>query len=410
MSRSTDVLIIGGGPAGAATALALARRGYEVALVDRAVFPREKLCGDYIHPLGAAALDHLGLFEEIRPHAQVLAGMLIVSPAGREVLARFPSGRGLSVSRAVLDDAILRAAQRAGVTVETGRAARQVICHGDRWRILTDADTWDARVLVGADGLRSIVARGAGLRAGPARQGRYAIGLYLHGLRTHEGFGEMHLARDAYCGVSAFPDGHANVTMVVNKAVLRAWRSRPAGGSDQQGLGRGLGHHRLDLMLARFPRLGSRITAGTQVHGMRAIGPLAPTAGTVVGDGVVLVGDAAAFTDPLTGQGVSLALTGALVAAETIDHALRGGDVRAPQLARYAHWHQHRLLALQGFLQLVEWIALRTPMIEPLARAWRGHPALAARFLGVIGNGDPARRVLGPGYLSRLLLACISRA
>lgn len=216
----------------------------------------------------------------------------------------------------------------------------------------------------------------------------------------------MHLARNAYCGVSAFPDGRANVTMVVNRAVLRAWRSRPAVGSDQQGLSR----HRLNLVLARFPRLRPRILAGAQVHGMRTIGPLAPTAGPVVRDGVVLVGDAAAFTDPLTGQGVSLALTGALVAAETIDHALRGGDVRAPQLARYAQWHQRRLLALQGFLRLVDWIALRTPMIEPLARTWQRHPALAARFLGVIGNGDPARRVLGPSYVSRLMLACISRA
>lgn len=406
MDRAADVVIIGGGPAGATTALALARRGYEVALLDRAVFPREKLCGDYIHPLGAAALDRLGLFEEIRPHAQTLTGMLVVSPAGREVFARFPAGRGLSVSRAILDDAILRAAQRAGVTVETSRAARQVIRHGDRWRVLTDDGAWDGRVLVGADGLHSIVARGAGLRAGPARQGRYAVGLYLQGLRTHEGFGEMHLARDAYCGVSAFPDGRANVTMVVNKAVLRAWRSRPAVGSDQQGLSR----HRLNLVLARFPQLRPRILAGAQVHGMRTIGPLAPTAGPVVRDGVVLVGDAAAFTDPLTGQGVSLALTGALVAAETIDHALRGGDVRAPQLARYAQWHQRRLLALQGFLRLVDWIALRTPMIEPLARTWQRHPPLAARFLGVIGNGDPARRVLGPGYVSRLMLACISRA
>lgn len=406
MNRSADVVIIGGGPAGSAAALALARRGYEVALVDRAVFPREKLCGDYIHPLGAAALDHLGLFEEIRPYAQTLRGMLVVSPAGREVFARFPTGRGLSVSRAIVDDTLLRAAQRAGVMVEMGRAARQVIRHGDRWRILTDDGAWDARVLVGADGLRSIVARGAGLRTGPPRQGRYAIGLYIRGLATYKGFGEMHLARDAYCGVSAFPDGRANVTMVVNKAVLRTWRARLSGGFDQQGLGQ----HRLDLMLARFPRLGPRIRAGAQVHGMRAIGPLAPTAGPVVRDGVVLVGDAAAFTDPLTGQGVSLALTGALVAAETIDHALRGGDVCAPQLARYAHWHQRRLLALHGFLRLVDWIALRTPVIEPLARTWQRHPALAARFLGVIGNGDAARRVLGPGYVSRLLLACISRA
>src|SRR3989304_6361530 len=117
VDERVDVLIIGGGPAGAATALALARRGGGVGPRGRARFPREKLCGDFLHPLGTAALERLGLLDEVLPRAQVLRGLLIVSPQGREVFARFAGGAGLSLSRAVLDETILRAAQRAGAAI-----------------------------------------------------------------------------------------------------------------------------------------------------------------------------------------------------------------------------------------------------------------------------------------------------
>ncbi|MBI3974789.1 MAG: NAD(P)/FAD-dependent oxidoreductase [Armatimonadetes bacterium] len=401
MGRTAEVVIVGGGPAGAATAAALARRGREVLVLERATFPRDKLCGDFIHPLGVAALDRLGVLDEIRPRARALRGMMIVSPAGREVFAPFPAGIGLSVSRAVLDDLLLRAAWRAGAVVKTGRVVRRVLRRGDRWRITTEEGEVAARVLIGADGLRSTVAQAAGLRGGPPRRGRYAIGLRVRGLGTYEGFAEMHLARGAYCGVSAFPDGQANVTAVLPKATVALRRDVLAQGPTRASM---------LTLLASFPSLVSRLRPADPIGRARAIGPLAPAAGPVVGDGVLLVGDAAWFTDPLTGQGVSLALTGALVAAEVIAGALRAGDGRAAGLAAYAHWHRDRLSALRRFLRLVDWIALRSPLIEPLARAWQEHPALVSRFLSVIGHGDPVSRVLAPTYLSRLALACIWRA
>ncbi len=400
MAGSVEVLVVGGGPAGAATAAALAARGREVLLLDRAAFPRDKLCGDFIHPFGVAALDHLGVLPDLRPHARLLRGMIIVSPAGREVLAPFPGGAGLSLRRAVLDDLLLAAAQRAGATIQTGRGARAAYRGESRWHVATDDGVVAARLLVGADGLRSAVARAAGLSGRPVKEGRYAVGLRVLGLPTSEGWAEMHLAAGAYCGVSTFPGGEATVTTVQPKAALARHRAVIAQGPIDQVARR---------LLAPFPSLHARLEGAT-ITGLSAVGPLAPSARPVVGDGVLLVGDAASFTDPLTGQGVSLALTGAMKAAAVIDGALEAGDVGAAALADYGRWHRNRHAGLHRFLRLVDWLALRSRLIEPLARAWQRHPALASRFLGVIGNAEPVGRVLAPAYVSRLALACIWRA
>jgi len=394
MAPVADVAIIGGGPAGGITALALARRGLAVVLLDRARFPREKLCGDFVHPLGVDALRRLDLLAEIAPHGQSLAGMLIVSPQGREVFARFPGGPGLSVSRAVLDDVILRAAARAGADVRAPLAA-QHIARQRRWQIRTEAGMVEARFLVGADGLRSRVAGAVGRRR-PPRADWFAVGMYIRGLPRHPGFGEMHLAAGSYCGVSSFPDGRANVTMVLPRAWLRPGLARRR--SDPLPLA---------TFLAHFPRLHPRLGAASARGPLRATGPLFAHQGPVAGDGVLLVGDAAATTDPLTGLGVSFAVTGGLAAADAIAQAFARRDLSAPALAVYARWHRDRLGGLRAILHLASWLP-RTRLIEPLARAWQRDPALAARFLGVLADAAPAREVLNPHYIARVLRSCIS--
>jgi geranylgeranyl reductase family protein len=401
MSRRVDVVVVGGGPAGAATALELARAGVEVVVLDRARFPREKPCGDFLHPLGTAALDRMGVLAEVLPQAQKLQGMLVVSPQGREVFAPFPGGAGLALRRVVLDHAILQAARRAGAEVHTGRPVRAVGRRGRCWEVCTDQGTLEARILVGADGMHSRVARAAGLRRRTLLRGRYALGTYVRGLTAHRGFGEMHLGRGAYCGVSVFPYGLANLTLVLPREALRAQARalRPGQAADV-----------LEDALRSFPSLQARLPAGQVRAGLRAVGPLGPSAGPAVADGVILVGDAAACTEPLFGLGVSLALTAAPVAAQTVAAALRGGECGAAALAPYGRWHRRRLRGLAGLLRLADWLALRSPLIEPLTRAWQRRPALASDFLGVVGDGAPLGELLHPAYTARLLLACVWRA
>ncbi|MDQ7849149.1 MAG: geranylgeranyl reductase family protein [Armatimonadota bacterium] len=400
MRQRVDVVVVGGGPAGAATALELAREGVEVVLLDRARFPREKPCGDFLHPLGTAVLEQLGVLAEVGSQAQSLHGMLLVSPQGREVFAPFPGGTGLAVRRAVLDDTVLQAARRAGAEVHTGRPARAVARHGQRWEIRTDQGTLEARVLVGADGMRSRVAQAAGLRRGPLRRGRYALSIYVRGLPAYPGWGEMHLGRETYCGVSLFPDGWARLALVLPREAL---------GAQIRAAQTGKVARVLEDAMRAFPSLRARLPGVQVCAGLRAVGPLHPSTGPVVADGIVLVGDAAACTDPLTGLGVSLALSAASVAARTVAGALRRGECGAPALAPYARWHHRRLRGLTALLCLVDWLALRSSLIEPLTHAWQRRPPLASNFLGAIGGGATPGAVLHPAYAVRLLLACVSR-
>src|SRR3989338_6148704 len=118
-----DVAVVGAGPAGSSAAISLARKGYSVVLLERAVFPREKLCGDFLNPANWPLLEQLGLVDEILSleHEKVTA-FRISTFSGAEAAVSFPfrNGQtlfGLGLRRSFLDDILLRSAQREGVQV-----------------------------------------------------------------------------------------------------------------------------------------------------------------------------------------------------------------------------------------------------------------------------------------------------
>jgi flavin-dependent dehydrogenase len=394
MTDTLDALVVGGGPAGSATAALLARRGCRVAVVDRAVFPRPKPCGDYLNPGCDQLFERLGVREAVAGAAAPLRGMRLVTADGATAALPFPRRNGWAVSRLRLDQALLDHAARAGVTIRDGSrlaalepergAVRVTVEHRGR------TECHRARIVIGADGLRSAVARAAGIGVA-VRLGRYTVGAYLEGLDGLPGderrWGEIHLRRDGYCGVAHLPGGLANVTFAVPRETVRAWHGNLEAG--------------YWVWLRGCPGLRDRLARAARVGPLTAVGPLGYHRRRAGRGRVLLVGDAAAHLDPMTGQGVYLALRGAeLCAAAAADALERAG---APSVRAYAFARSREFEPVFAASRLVQALAFRPAVARRAAAQVARHPDLGERLIGAIGNTAGIGSVLHPAVLPRLL-------
>ena len=356
-----DVLIVGAGPAGAVAGAILARRGARVRLVDRATFPRDKLCGDTVNPGTLARLEVLGLADDIEARGLRVDGMLVTGEGDVAIAGRYPDRRGgRAIIRRDLDWLLLQRAIAAGCEFEPGIAVRGAIVDNGRPQPLvrgavagTAAASRElrAKITIAADGRRSTIAFGLGLARHPSRPRRWAIGGYFEnfmpvgvgpwgqtlGSDSASTFGEMHVRRGRYIGVAPVPGGLTNVCLV-----------RPAGPADAE-----LADPAALLVreLARDSALRDR-AAGARLLGPPVVlGPLAVDVRDAAIDGLLLAGDAAGFIDPMTGDGLRLATRGGELAAaaalQVLEHGWTGVHARlraARRLEFGGKWRFNRVL------------------------------------------------------------------
>ena len=411
MTDRWDVVVVGAGPAGATTALLLARAGASVLLVDRARFPRDKACSEYLSPATTEILERLGgeILDAVEGAAHAkLYGMKVVAPCGAAMCGRFRGGRrpySFALSRTTFDTILVAAAARAGAQVREATTLENLLWEGGAVAGVTARScngqrvTWNARVVVGADGLRSVVARRLGLiRSSPPR--RVAFAAHVADVAGIDGVGELHVSERGYVGLGPIGGGITTVALVVPLAAVRdGRRDFRAGFFDE---------------LQRFPGLAGRFDPRCLVREVLVTGPFAQWSRTAVapGGGALLVGDAADFFDPFTGQGIYAALRGAELAAECLIPILRrergiGGAGRGPLaaavLAPYARarrrefagkWVRERLIGVG-----VGWPALTDRVVRRLA----GRPDLADLLVSATGNLVPARRVLRASVLAQFV-------
>ena len=413
--RDIDVLVVGAGPAGSSAAWHLAREGAHVMVLDRAKFPREKPCAEYLSPEASRILSAMGALEACEAAgAAHLAGMVIRAPNGARIRGEFAAAhgfrafrdRGLALRRPVLDSILLERARAAGAEVREGeqvisvlRDTRGAVC-GARVRG-AEGEERDirARLVIGADGLRSTIARRIGVA-------RHALGprrlAFIGHYREVEGmtdYGEIHVDREGYAGFADVGHGLTNVAVVVPRASVRG---NVAGNPSAF----------LERWIAARPHLAPRMASAKRATTVRVTGPFAVHASRAWGPGVALVGDAADFFDPFTGEGIYAALRGgellAPYALESLaadrprdaDAALREYD-RARRRAFRCKWAIERLVAL----------AVGAPaLLDRAASTLEASPAMANLFVGVAGDFVPAREVLRPGYLAKLIFGNILRS
>ncbi|MDQ6929482.1 MAG: FAD-dependent oxidoreductase [Candidatus Eremiobacteraeota bacterium] len=345
---SCEVAIVGAGPAGSSCAFRLARAGYAVTVVERSTFPRTKVCGEYLSAASLAQLLELGVGPKVEACAENLRRIRLHT---RGVQVDLPFGAlAWSVARADLDALLLAHAIAAGAVCLSGRV-EQVDRTSDGF-VLSVRDgagftkALRARVVVGADGIGSIVARDLGLASPVRRAGRFALGGHYAGFGNLEGTIEMYVRGRSYFAINPLGHDVANVMVIVEEKMLHEW----SGAIDERlrEAARELGAGRRSVDDVRL--LGKRV----------AVGPLSQRTRVAAERDAYLIGDAAGFLDPFTGQGVFLALKSASLAAEAIQ------SPSADASATYSKHHRHLFAGrarIAGFVSAL----IKTPGLAPFA-------------------------------------------
>jgi geranylgeranyl reductase family protein len=331
-----DVIVVGGGPAGATMAWALARRGVRVAVVERARFPREKVCGDYVEPGGLRILKAMGCLDALPDPSPITATRVFFGPS--EVFAGDipyyegehgapPHGR--IVPRHVLDTQLLEQAAQASAIVRQDCAAESLaredglvrlkVRQGERIHELA------APMVAGADGTESIVARSFTERRADRRYMGLSQRAYVEDVNTAVGEATVWFDDDLYPGYGwlfPMPDGRANVGVgILAETCQRQDLSVPNAFA--------LFLRKLKL---RHPGCAAMRLAS------RPLGGAVKTYGGIDRnhfDGGLLIGDAGSFVDPMTGEGITQGMESALIGASTVMDALDAGRFDAGFLGRF---------------------------------------------------------------------------
>lgn len=363
-----DAIIVGGGIAGSATALRLARHGHSVVLLDRERFPRDKVCGEGLMPHGVAALRELGVGEAVAAFAQPFEGIRYL--ADDEVaIGRFSGEPGWGLRRIALDQVVHAAARAAGVQVRDGVVAKAVAVDDRGVRVTTDQGVLRGRAVVGADGLHSLVRRAIGSRVKQAENQRYGARLHLKLAAEVSRTVDVYLADRIEYYVT--PVSHE----VVNVAVL-------CGKDTTRGLGGDLSAQ-LWARLRAEPALQHWIEGAVPVSEAAITGPLRQQATRLVGDRAVLVGDAAGFVDAITGEGMSLALASARFAADTLHAGLTADRLSQAALAPYEAQRRRHARDQVAFTEIVLWWIRRPWLRRRIVRNLARRPGIFDRLLEV---------------------------
>ncbi len=310
-----DVIVVGAGPAGSAAAITAARAGLRTVLVDRATFPRDKCCGDGLTTDALRRLDALGLDPSTVPSWTPVTDTVVSSPSRREVVFPLPRGQGqfaVIASRVELDTALVDRARAEGVSVQEGDAVVGVHQDGDHVDLaLADGSSLAAPYVIAADGMWS-----------PVRK--------LLGVGPHDYRGEWHAFRQYFTDVAPRAARDIRVWFEPDFLPGYAW-SFPIGDRGANvgfGIQRG-GSYTVGAMKHLWPDLLARPTVRDWLG--PSARPVAPHKAwpiparvdemVLTHERVMFVGDAAAASDPLTGEGIAQALATGAWAAQAVARA-----------------------------------------------------------------------------------------
>ncbi|HEV3311059.1 MAG TPA: NAD(P)/FAD-dependent oxidoreductase [Chloroflexota bacterium] len=394
-----DVVIAGAGPAGSTVAALLAGRGYRVLIIDQATFPREKACAEYCSPGVEDVLRRTGAWSIIAPEIRRVSGMTVfaggVPVLPVEYFAGFSRRKAFTLPRITLDSMLLDHARASGtdsverVRVTDAERRNEVWdIHAREWSGVNRS--WTARLIVAADGLHSTLTSSLGIRSVPHWPRRLGLVTHYEGVAGPWGSGQMHVARGVYCGLAPLPGGLLNVGLVMSQEMAGARRQ------DRSLLASGI---------RQLPAVHGLLSSGRAVKPVRGMGPMSRRVDAVAGPGFLLVGDAAGFLDPFTGEGIYRALRGAELAVQSIEASVnRGQSHGSPDFSDYVRARREEFRAKERLTWLIQLALSRPALLARLGRNIAHSPETSRAMGNALGDIGAVSEMLRPSAIASLLI------
>ena len=406
MAEAPQIVVIGAGPAGCSAAISLAKRGIACTILDKATFPRDKICGD------ALSLDVVNQLSMLSPslkkrfdqssHKQASYGVRIISPGKHQVDIPFihkGAPEAGFVSERIHFDALLfdEMKNHPNISIQEGITIKELHREGGGWIIVTGSGSIKADLIIGADGAQSMVARKLGAQKLLPSSHSAGIRVYYEGVEEfhRDQFIELHFLKGilpGYLWVFPLPNGRANVGIGMLSSALTRKKINLS--------------KALTQALENEPDLKRRFQQAKPLEKHRGFGlPLGAVQRKMSGDGYLLLGDAAGLIDPFSGEGIANAIRSGRVAAEVLEELLREGKAfNAQNLLTYDREIWKRVgpeLKLSHQLQRL----CRYPFLfDAVARKANTNQAMQEFLVNALSQVEVKSQLVKPDFWWRLLL------
>jgi flavin-dependent dehydrogenase len=392
---TTDLLVLGAGPAGAAISLLMARQGYSVEIVDASHFPRTKICGEFLNPQAVQWLNEHGLLDAVESlNPFPVYGMRVTNQKGETFCGRYRDAKGYAIQRKDFDSLLVSRLKSEDITLHEGFRASELIQSNGYVIGVRGTDSngvaveKKARIIIGADGRNNLIGRTFGWMDYIPGLRKYAFLTYFDHVLDLQNYGEIHLIKDGYIGVAPLGNGLANVALVVDE------KNRPAGDAEWKA-----------FLLNRLQEteLNERIQKKEPLVPVISAGPLAFTSRQTSGHRTILVGDTCGFIDPFTGEGINYAFLTASLAAQVLDACFRENRFDNSALMNYDTKRQQLLGRKFQMARLLQ-KAVHSPRFSGfLVRRFAQCQPLADTMVSAVGSAIPVQEVWNLRFLMRVV-------
>ena len=366
--KNYDVIIIGGGPAGLFAGIVCARNNLKTLILEKKVYPIDKACGEGIMPSGIEYLRELGIIPFIKKYPyQHFKGIRYISRKGRTAEANFKNGSGWGIQRTELSSALLECASSfPNLEIQSGVLAKYNI--GENPEVIINNKTLRPKLLIGADGLHSRIRKLANLEAS-------SPGLERWGVRKHfkvepwSLFVEIYWSSGLEAYVTPVSSSSVNVSFLWDTKRYKPRKS---------------GKKLFSTLLEEFPKLQARINKADVLDESKSKGPLYQKTKDVVNKKILLIGDAAGFFDPITGEGISLAAKQALLLEKHIVPVLQKNTSNLENaLSEYSKKSLNIYRSYQAMTHLALLLRLWPKLTELVIQVLHYFPGLFQKLLSV---------------------------